>query len=253
MNVEEVRKLLFSDLKSESKSKASLFLDQSETHTFSDWLAVSLWGVGVDNPQELYVGVFPDLSDFLERDGGRFRVHAETLKAIHQNSSTAMKAVVSPLVKGRWFIDLGAGKPHRSIVPRLVAQLLGAKAYIGVDINYSGDSLRKNEFIQFGHFDSYFLKNDWVELLKNLKTPEPVFIYAAGVELSSPQSAEAQQAKAEVLEILKQSLKPGDHLLLGAGTTDFDWKDFPFKKLYSDHYHFLHRRKGKWPWSDWFH
>lgn len=251
MTVDEIRSNLFSGLKSETKNLSSPFLDQGESHLFSDWLAASLWKTGVENPQEFYVGVFPDLSDFLTRENGRLAIDAETVKKLHSNANPDLLKVLRPAVEGRWFIDFCAGRPQRSVVPRLVAQLLGARAYIGVDLCYSGDSLKKNEFSALGNFNSYFLRNSWLDALEALKTQEPVFCLLSGVELAEPKSGDALAAKDRALKGFSQ-LKAKDFVMFGAGTTDFDWPNFPYKKIYSDHYHFLHRRKGAWPWSDWF-
>ncbi len=219
---------------------ASPFYDQGDTHTFSDWLVTSLWNIGVDNPAEFYVGVLPDITSVVARDGQR-RAQAQwdKIEELNQAQLTPVGQALKKVMAGHHFVDLAAGRMHLSVVARIVAESFGALSYTGVDLNYGGDSSITNEFRHQG-FRAQFLKQEIVSFLKSFQKPGPVTFYLSGVESDA---ADADSVKSELLDLLQSKTSAGDFVVIGPGTTDFDVTTRKFKKIANDHYHFVFKRK----------
>lgn len=222
---------------------SSLFYDQKETHIFSDWLATSAFGMGVEDLNEFYVGVLPDLSDFLIRENDRIELNVDTLNEI-AGRLQPLGEQLKKAVRGRIFVDLGAGKPELSVMPRLIAQIFGASKYIGVDLCYEKNFRLNNEFPELGKFESEFIRSDLNDFLDSTRFSEPVLVGLFGIEVRD-EIHEAKEIRNQLADRLVRFLKKGDYLLLGAGTTELEVPRSKFKKIISDHYQFLFQRKSK--------
>jgi len=216
------------------------FYDQGSTHVFSDWLATSVLGIGVDDLAEFYVGVLPDLSDLLERETGNIGLQAEFLSRALKKLQPFGKSL-SKAIRGKVFVDLGSGRSELSVMPRLFAQVFGAQKYIGVDICHERDFAFDHEFPNLGSFRSEFVKSDFVTYLAQLKISEPLMVSLFGIEVRD-EIEESEKIRNDLADRLANILKPNDNLLLGAGTTDLYVSMKAFKKIDSDFYNFLFRR-----------
>ena len=125
------------------------------------------------------------------------------------------------LLKGRRFVDLGCGPPDIAAVPRIVAEALGAKEYVGVDIKNPEHS-RCDEFGNGGKFTSTFVKRDMSAFLADEKKVGKSVFYLSGIEARKGNETAAAQYAVTVKENLKRLTAPGDAVIIGSGTSHFD-------------------------------
>ncbi len=124
---------------------------------------------------------------------------------------------------GSQVVDLGCGQPKSSYMPRVVAQLFGAKSYVGVDAGLSSARAeRVNEFGRQGDhsFRSTFVKGDMLEFLKSFhrEGEEPIVFFIEGIEFDHESAANpamtANYMRSIIQEVSRIS-RPGDHLFIG--------------------------------------
>lgn len=224
---------------------SSPFFNQAETHTFSDWLIPSIYGVGVENLDEYYIGAFPDLSEFWDRR--QRRLHREVFDRIHAGPLQPLGKKLKRIVPGRTWIDLGCGQPEVSFVPRLVAHALKASAYCGVDLEISEASELFESFQTSRKMPVQYIQSDVLEYLKSCQPSGPKIFYMAGLELRDPQSESAKTYTMAFMRELVARLSPGDFVLVGAGCPELELQGFDLKKVYGDYYHSLWKRRNS-PW-----
>jgi hypothetical protein len=118
--------------------------------------------------------------------------------------------------RGREVIDLGAGDPTLSIVPRTIAERFGATGYVAVDANYE-----KND--QDG--TTRFVAKDIVRFLKELTqestgadSPGRVFV-VNGLENKSGALATPDL---ELIGALSRVIGPNDYVYVGSASPGFD-------------------------------
>lgn len=218
------------------------FYEQAETHFFSDWLLTYLTGVGVEDLTEYYAGVFPDLSELIDREKTPPSVHAQEIHKLVQTSTLPLAKALRKFVKARIWVDLGCGIPDLSVVPRVVAESCGAKSYIGIDLGLTESFTRRNEFKIQPNFESTFRPGDLRDFLRTKNLDGPCIYYLAGVELRDglpPSHLE------ELSGLLSDRCSTEDLVLVGAGCPDLEPSSKHFKLIYKDYYHFLFRKRGK--------
>jgi hypothetical protein len=140
------------------------------------------------------------------------------------NQLSSLGRAVAEEIRGKRFVDLGAGDPDKSFVPRVVAQSLGARDYVGVDIGHTKDFKRVHEFKRAKPpFEAHFIKNDILGYLTKLADERkeegpPLFFYMEGIEHNWEGEANFQNSQSymrKVMEALAQVTRPGDSLFLG--------------------------------------
>lgn len=220
----------------------SEFYDFAESHTYSDWLLAAVIDLGHDLQKEFYRASFPDLSSLVRRFKNRVRVNERELRTALEVARLPLGELLAREVKGRIFIDLGAGVWPRSVVPRLVAEAFGAKRYVAVDLhaNVLGHR-RQARLLEDSRTEVQAIEEDVEEFLKsNVRGSKLLFI--AGLELKKPLRSTSKNVLKTMQRQIRAYLRTGDLLLIGAGTPDFWFKMPDFRLRYSDNYHALFER-----------
>jgi hypothetical protein len=161
-----------------------------------DW---SLWGDGRPSPE------------------GIAKRYAAEIREAQGAFATKLREVVA----GKRFIDLGCGLPDVSAVPRIVAEAMGAKAYVGVDLRNRGH-VRRDEFRTGNGFESSFVKQDILAFLETDESKVGRVFYVSGIEAKDHKESEAAAYAAAIKDRLRSVCRPGDAVVLGAGNSDFD-------------------------------
>lgn len=168
------------------------------------------------------LGRKPDLS-WAYRDKKRLspkEVAAEYGKQL-RDAPGPLAVQLKSLLAGRRFIDLGCGPVDVAATPRIVAEALGASEYIGVDIKVRNQT-RRDEFGNGGTFTSTFIKRDLSAYLADEKKVGNNVFYLSGIEALPGQEFLAARYASSVKEKLRRLTVPGDAVLVGTGTSDFD-------------------------------
>jgi hypothetical protein len=132
----------------------------------------------------------------------------------------AFASKLREVVSGKRFIDLGCGLPDVSAVPRLVAEAMGAKAYVGVDLRNRGH-VRRDEFRTGNGFESSFVQQDILAFLEADKSKAGKVFYLSGIEAKDHRKEDAEAYIAAIKDRLRSACRPGDAVIMGAGNSDF--------------------------------
>ncbi len=156
----------------------------------------------------------------------------ETLQATKLNE---LGVKLKDLIANKVFLDLGCGNPAGSFMPRVIAQIFGARSYVGVDFQLGKNLKLQNEFKELGEFTSYFRNADIVPFLEEARTKGNkggVVFYLCGIESpfrnnrhTRPQIEEICRSVLENIEGLTVS---GDGVVLGPKTNGFLPENYGF-------------------------
>jgi hypothetical protein len=194
------------------------------------------FGIGVEDLEEFYLGGFPDLSSFLMREGDSIELDCVRFQELLELRLPRFGKILSREIPEKLFIDLGCGRPEKSVMPRLLAQGFRAIRYLGVDHKNVKDEIRISEFRELGHFESKFIRRDLLAFLINTRFCDPRFFFLAGLEPVKNSEA-AQNYLKDLANKLSEIAVEGDIVLVGAGTPSLDLCPKKFKLIYSDQYH----------------
>jgi len=121
---------------------------------------------------------------------------------------------------GRRFVDLGCGRPGISYSPRIVAEALGAIAYVGVDIR-NAPHLRMDEFSLGNHFSSNFIRQDISAFLSGEAVTDGDVYYLSGIEARDNRAREGALYATFVKQKLQQLMAPGGAVIIGDASPNF--------------------------------
>ena len=162
-------------------------------------------------------------------------VQKQVLQALQSDKLNGLGVKLKELIAGKVFVDLGCGNPVNSFMPRVIAQVFGAKAYVGVDFQLSKSYKVQNEFKEFGEFTSHFRNADIVQFLEEVRSRGQkgnVVFYLCGIESpfrnnrhTRPQIEEICRSILENIEGLTIS---GDGVILGPKTNGFQPENYGF-------------------------
>ncbi len=185
---------------------------------FSDELLAAV----VKNPFEL-TETMTETEPLRLAKGYRRRLPAEAeplIRVALKDDLTEFGQRMRRLIAGRRFVDLGCGRPNISYVPRIVAEAMGASAYVGVDIRNKPE-MRVDEFCRGTHFASTFVQQDMAAFLSNWTLADADVFYLSGIEARDERQEEGHQYASSVKRLLRQLTTYDDVVIVGDASPNF--------------------------------
>jgi hypothetical protein len=145
------------------------------------------------------------------------------------NDLNDMGKAISKEVKGKAFVDLGCGDPYRTVMPRALAELMGATSYTGVDaknVSTLDSGINVNLFNSRKPFLFKYQQKDLLKYVSESKDHGPKFYFIEGIEVAGPASnpdkiageKAYQEGRAYLQKLaieLQKKAGEGDNLLIG--------------------------------------
>jgi len=221
--------------------RPSIFFEQAETHSYSDWLLPTSFETGWDYGNDFYFAGFPDLSEVLKRDKTSYAWNEDVWKTYRREGMTPLGRKLQEQGRGKLFVDLASGLKNVSCVPRRIAEEIGASFYVGVDQIYSQSELVKEGFRQ--EYSCLYWAGDVFQFVKSMRPSADWVVFLAGLEVKERASGEALLEAQSLMRQLRVAMKKGAVLLLGAASHDFVPPADDFKIIGQDRYHRLYLRR----------
>jgi hypothetical protein len=162
-------------------------------------------------------------------------IQKQVLEALESSRLNELGMKLKKLIAGKVFVDLGCGNPASSFMPRVIAQIFGARSYVGVDFQLGKNIRLKNEFKEFGEFGSYFRKNDIVPFLEEARATGNkgrVVFYLCGIESPFRNNRETRPEIENICGSIMGNIEAvtlsGDGVILGPKTNGFEPEGYGF-------------------------
>lgn len=224
-------------------SSSSHFYDRAEDYPLSDWMFAFALGEGLGDPEEFHLGGLPDLSSII-----RFDLESVLNRAEKRN--TKFYKFFKKYLSANILVDLGSGIPSRSVSPRILAEVVGAEGYIGVDLCHASNEIRREEFKWAQAFPSVFVRADHLDFLALLKAKVKILkrgfcFLLSGIELVDFDSSEGKDYCRNLLTSVVECMDERSALILCVSSRDFFPSEFGLKLVYADPYHEFFAKKGR--------